>query len=251
MHHRPRSFGSLLSWGGGMVVTGCLWFGNWLTLLIMPSAFAHWTPLIQPSPVPIIATFWCGLHPDAIREFFENWKRIASLPPKNVFLLQITPLHFRRKNQFYKSNHFWPVFLLKGGQNGASVKIDSLHAVHSHAKGVSMSNTRLHLRSTAMAKILRLCMHSHEKKIEMCNACVYQRSTGMAGVGFWSDLTSEGQFNSLYRLENVCFWTFVRQSLFICATLFFRLPFPSFGFWGEGGGVGWEASGRVEKTTFQ
>ena len=114
-----------------------------------------------------------------------------------------------------------------------------------------MSNTRLHLWSTGMAKVLRLCMHSHEKKIEMCNACVYQRSTGMAGVGFWSDLTSEGQFNSLYRLENVCFWTFVRQSLFICATLFFRLPFPSFGFWGERRGVGWEASGRVEKTTFQ
>ena len=211
----------------------------------------HWTPLIHPSPLPIIATFWRGLHPDATREFFENWKRIASLPPKNVFLLQITPLHFRRKNQFYKSNHFWPVFLLKGGQNGASVKNDSLHAVHSHAKGGSMSNTRLHLWSTGMAKVLRLCMHSHEKKIEMCNACVYLRSTGMAGVGFWSDLTSEGQFNSLYRLENVCFWTFVRQSLFICATLFFRLPFPSFGFWSEGGGVGWEASGRVEKTTFQ
>ena len=196
----------------------------------------HWTPLIHPSPLPIIATFWRGLHPDATREFFENWKRIASLPPKNVFLLQITPLHFRRKNQFYKSNHFWPVFLLKGGQNGASVKNDSLHAVHSHAKGGSMSNTRLHLWSTGTAKVLRLCMHSHEKKIEMCNACVYLRSTGMAGVGFWSDLTSEGQFNSLYRLENVCFWTFVRQSLFICATLFFRLPFPSFGFWSEGGG---------------
>ena len=145
---------------------------------------------------------------------------------KMFFLLQITPLHFRRKNQFYKSNHFWPVFLLKGGQNGASVKIDSLHAAHSHAKGVSMSNTRLHLWSTAMAKILRLCMHSHEKKIEMCNACVYLRSTGMAEVGFWRDLTPEGQFNSLYRLENVCFWTFVTDAPFLFAPLcFFVFPF--------------------------
>ena len=53
---------------------------------------------------------------------------------------------------------------------------------HSHAKRIGMRYARVHLRSTGMAKVLRLCMHSHVKKIEMCNACVYLRSTGMARV---------------------------------------------------------------------
>ena len=72
-----------------------------------------------------------------------------------------------------------------------------------------------------------LCMHSLVKAKVLSNACVHLHNNGITKMsfGFWRDLTSEGKFNFLYRLENVCFWTFVFSPFLFVPTLFF-LPSP-------------------------
>ena len=71
------------------------------------------------------------------------------------------------------------------------------------------------------------------------------------GFGFMRALASEEKSNFLPQLENVCFLNICLQSLLFAPICFYRLPFPSFVFCGGGKGGGCEASGQVERTTFQ